>query len=726
MKRSNIRGFVSLFLTYTILLGTFAFAKPDEGMYMPDQISKIPITAKGAKIRSTDIYNPNGGGLSEAIVKVILPSGGHGTGEFVSDDGLILTNHHVGFDALVTKSSSTKDYGEIGFAAKSRIEELEAENYSIIITQRSEDVTSKVLEGIPDVLIGKERDDAIAKKIKTINEDEKKTAPTGSDIRIQSMNNGFYFYLFQTLTLNDIRVVYAPPKSIGAFGGDDDNFEWTRHTGDFTFLRAYVAPDGKPAAYSAKNVPFKPRKSLTISLNGVRDGEFNMVLGYPGGTTRYRESQFINYSKTVNFPFIYDYLSVWNNTLVQIGQNDADKKVKLQAEIASLMNSIKLYKGGVAAMRRADIITKRQEEEAKFDTWANANAERKAKYGNVLSDFKKLYADFDKESKHDTVLRRMPHASTTIFLALFQAVAASQSVTTLTAEKNGIKRGLDDSFKNRDAVVEREMLKFFFRRAVELPNGQKIESIDKLFGKSGPQAEESFARSIAENETFNSPDKIMKLYSMSFADIRALNPQLIDFLSSLNKEKKAMLQRQQNFNIEVDKLRLLLLRGMSEMKNKKPYPDANGTLRFGFGNVKGYKPREAVTYTPFTTLKGIVEKDTGIEPFNSPEKLIELQNAKDFGRYGQGDSVPVNFLSTIDIIGGNSGSPVLNGAGEQIGIVFDGNYEGLGNDMFVSEDYGRTIAVDIRYVLFVTEKLGNASWIFQEMNIKGGRAATAK
>ncbi len=722
MKRSNFSGFVSLVLVYAILFGTFAVAKPDEGMFMPDQIGKLPITAKGAKIKATDIYNPNGGGLSEAIVKVNIGTGGHGTGEFVSPDGLILTNHHVGFDALVAKSTPTKNYGEVGFAAKSRAEELEAEDYSVTITQRSEDVTSKVLADISDVLVGKDRQDAIAKNIKALEDKEKAGIPAGAEVRIQSLNNGFYYYLFQTLTLKDVRVVYAPPKSIGAFGGDDDNFEWTRHCGDFTFLRAYLAPDGKPASYSPKNVPFKPRKSLTISLNGVREGDFNMVLGYPGGTTRYRESQFINYAENVNFPFLVNWLTTWNNTLLQIGQKDGDKKVKLQSDVASLMNSMKLYQGGIISMRRAEIVRERQEEEAKFEAWANAKDDRKAKYGNVLSDFKKLYADFDKTAKRDVVLRRMPPASATIFAALFQAVRASQSKTTLTAEdKVEIKKGLDEIFKARDVMLEHEMIKFYLRSASELPFSQKIEAIDKLFGKNGAQAEEAFARSIAENQNFDSAEEIMKLYALTFEEIRALNPQLFDFISALNREKTATMQRLQKFNEEADKLRLLLLKGMSEMKNKKPYPDANATLRFGFGNVKGYKPREAVTYSPFTTLKGILEKDTGKEPFNAPEKLIELQKVKDFGKYGQGDSVPVNFLSTIDIIGGNSGSPVLNGAGEQIGIVFDGNYEGLGNDMFVSQDYGRTISVDIRYVMFITEKFGNAGWIFQEMNIKGGR-----
>jgi F0F1-type ATP synthase delta subunit len=726
MKRLTYNAVTALLLVYTILFSTFAFAKPDEGMYMPDQISKLAIATKGSKIKASDIYDSNGGGLSEAIVKVNIGTGGHGTGEFVSPDGLILTNHHVGFDALVAKSTPAKNLGEDGFTAKSRSEEIEAVDYSITITQRSEDVTKQILDPVDTTLLGKERQDAIAKNIQNLEAKERATAPNGSEIRIQSLNSGFFYYLFQTLTIKDIRVVYAPPKNVGAFGGDDDNFEWTRHCADFTFLRAYVAPDGKPASYSPKNVPFKPRKSLAISLNGVRDGEFNMVLGYPGGTTRYRESQYLNYSQTANFPFLVDWLTTWNNTLVQIGQIDSEKKVKLQSEIASLMNSMKLYSGGIKAMHRADIVSKKQEDEAKFETWANAttaNEDRKQKYGSVISDFKTIYADFDKTSKRDTLLRRMMPASATIFTSLAQIVRASQSATQMSdSDKKQVKAALEENFKNRDAVLEREMIKFFLRSASQLPANQRIEAVDKLFGKDGFQAHELFAKSIADGGTFDSADKIFKLYSMSFEEIRALNPQVIDFVSSLNKEKSLTTLRLQKFNEEADKLRLVLLQGMSEMKNKKPYPDANATLRFGFGNVKGYKPREATTYTPFTTLKGILEKDTGREPFNAPEKLLELQKTKDFGRYGQGDSVPVNFLSTVDIIGGNSGSPVLNSFGDQIGVVFDGNYEGLGNDMFVSQDFGRTIIVDIRYVLFITEKLGNAGWIFQEMNIKGGKA----
>ncbi len=264
----------------------------------------------------------------------------------------------------------------------------------------------------------------------------------------------------------------------------------------------------------------------------------------------------------------------------------------------------------------------------------------------------------------------------------------------------------------------------------ELPANQKFAAAETLFnrfqGKERRSAEETFAESIAETTNFDTPEKVIALYDMSANDLQKKYPNIVPFMTALAQERELLIGRTNRFNSEIDRHRLLYQQGMAEMKGTRPYPDANSTLRFTYGNIKGYKPREAVTYSPFTTLKGIIEKDTGINPFDAPQKLKDLQRTRDFGRFGAGDSVPVNFLSTTDIIGGNSGSPVLNAYGEQVGLVFDGNYEGLGNDIFFNPDYGRTISVDIRYVLFVTEKFGGAGWILNEMKIKGAGAARAK
>ncbi|MDQ3799587.1 MAG: S46 family peptidase, partial [Acidobacteriota bacterium] len=327
----------------------------------------------------------------------------------------------------------------------------------------------------------------------------------------------------------------------------------------------------------------------------------------------------------------------------------------------------------------------------------------------------------------DRVLRTFPNtAIMPVFKQVFDAVNAVSKGIKLTDEKRG---EITSVFQNREPVLEREMIKYFLRAIDELPANQRFTPVDNAFsryqGKQRRAAQETFAEMIAEKEDFNTPQKIFALYDMSLEDLNKRYPHIVDIMSGLAAEQAQIAARTTRFNQEVGNLRYLYVEGMGEMRGTKPYPDANATLRFTFGNVRGYRPREAVTYAAFTTLKGVLEKDTGEDPFAVPQRLKELQRNRDFGRYGVGDTVPVNFLATTDIIGGNSGSPILNGNGEQVGIVFDGNYEGLGNDIFFDEDYGRTIAVDIRYVLFVTEKVGGAGWILNEMTIKGGGRAAS-
>ena len=722
--RLKINIFSSLILTVAIVLSSFSPARSyfDEGMFTPDQIAKLPLKQKGLKISPLELYNPNGADISDAVVRLSIGC----TAEFVSPKGLILTNHHCGFDALVAASSAGKDYGKDGYKADSMTTELEAKEYGVFITNRVEDVTAKVKKGTEN-LTGKELADALKKNMQTLETEENgKVAASGAAVRVQSLNNGYFYYLYETMEIKDVRVVYAPPQSIGFFGGDPDNFEWSRHTGDFTFLRAYVAPDGKAATYSPNNVPYTPKKFLTMSLNGVKENDFVMVMGYPGGTTRYRESQSVEYSQNVNFPFIVDYLQAWTDALVKIGEDNEEKRVKLQGEVFSLNNSIKAFDGGVIAMKRANVIEQKRAEEVKFANWISANPAREAKYGTLLANLKSVSDEFYKNAQRDRVLRTFPNpASMPIFTQLYSAVLNAQAGKTLTSDEkvkvlNQIQAGLAD----REPVLERELIKYFLKAAADLPANQKFAATETLFnryeGKERRAAEETFAESIAENKDFDTADELMALYSMSLSDMKKKYPNIVEFMLAFGAARNDIVARTGKFNTDIDTLRLLYQQGMAEMKKSTPYPDANSTLRFTYGYVKGYKPREAVTYSPFTTLKGVIEKDSGVDPFDVPQKLKDLQNSKDFGRYGVGDSVPVNFLATTDIIGGNSGSPIMNAYGEQVGIIFDGNYEGLGNDIFFDADYNRSIAVDIRYVLFVVEKFAGAGWILNEMTIKKG------
>lgn len=706
-------------ITTAIIFSSFpaAFAIVDEGMYAPDQIAKLPLKKRGLKIKPSDIYNPNGIDVSDAVISLSVGC----TAEFVSPKGLILTNHHCGFDALVAASSAGKDYGKDGFKADSMADEMPAKDYSLTITNRVEDVTARVTAGTEN-LTG----DALAAALKTnidkVEKEEKAKAADGMTVRIQPLNNGMFYYLYETAQVLDVRVVYAPPQMIGFYGGDPDNFEWSRHTGDFTFLRAYVGKDGKPAPYSKDNVPYTPKKHLTISLDGLKDNDFVFVIGFPGGTTRYRESQDVDYAENVNFPFLVKFLSSWGDALRMVGENDEAKRVALQGEVANIDNGRKAFEGAVVALKRSGFAARRKAEEARFATWVSQNPARQAKYGSVLADLDKLSKGFYGTAARDRLLRTVPSpAYAPVYRQFLDAIAAVRAGRKLDDRK---RQEIEATMKDREPVLEAEMLKYFLRASAELPANQKFAGAEKQFGgmTGGARraAEAKFADAIATSNEIGTAEQIISLYDKSLDQIKAMNPTLVEFALAHSDERGEITKRAAAFNGGVSAARLLYQKGLAEMRNTLVYPDANFTMRFSYGNVKGYSPREAVSYSPFTTLKGVIEKDTGVFPFDVPSKLKELQNARDFGRFGVGDSVPVNFLSTNDIIGGNSGSPIMNGKGEQVGIVFDGNFEGLGNDYFYDDNYGRTISVDIRFVLFVTEKFGGAGWILNEMTLTGG------
>jgi hypothetical protein len=467
---------------FAILLTSITpvFADLDEGMYTPDQINRLPLAKRGLRIKPTDIYNPNGGGLSEAVIRLSIGC----TAEFVSPDGLILTNHHCGFDALVSASTPQKDYVEMGYKANSRADELPAKNYSIFMTQRVEDVTAKINRGTEN-LTGDAFVQAIKKNTEELQQQEQAKAPKGSMIRIQSLNNGFFHYLYQTMQVKDVRVVYAPPRNIGIFGGDPDNFEWTRHTGDFTFLRAYTAPDGTSAEYSPNNVPMKPKKFLTINIGGAKENDFVFVLGYPGGTTRYRESQSIEYAQNVNFPFLAAYLQARSDALHKAGETSEEKRIKFQSDIANLDNYRKVYSGSPIALKRGDAIAKRRAEEARFTAWVNANPQRQTKYGQVLSNLKSLSEETYPTAQRDAILQRLPTpALTPAFKQVYDAVLSVQQGKTLTsAEKQAKLAEIQTAYKDREPIAERELIKFFLKMLAELPTNQKFAAAENIFSR---------------------------------------------------------------------------------------------------------------------------------------------------------------------------------------------------------------------------------------------------
>ncbi len=742
-RHSRVAALVLSILLFISLIPVSVLG--DEGMFLPDTLSQLPLAKlkqRGLKIPITDIYNPNGPSIKDAVVIV-----DGGTGEFLSAEGLLLTNHHVAFDALVAASDPSKDYASNGYLAKTRAEELPARGYSATITQDLKDVTSEVLNGISDTVSPEERARAIQLKVRGM---ESENESEGTRVRVLPMNDGLVYYQFTYLVLPDVRIVYAPPKNIGFFGGDPDNFEWPRHDGDFTFMRVYTGANGKPAEYSPANVPYKPKRFLSLSMGGVKEGDFMMVMGYPGSTRRYRESYSVAYNQDIAMPFLIELLRYQIGTLQKAGENDPALRIKLSSTIFGLSNDLKNYEGSVLAMQRAGIVDQKRAQEAEFTRWLNADPARKTKYGEVLPALEKAYQQLTATAQRDLLLQQMFGASDLIGIMSFAQRAAADKEKP-EAERNpalgamGIQRlraQLPGALAERNPTAERELLTYLLRKADQLPAGQKIDFIEKRFGnlqgEARRRAEENFARDVIDSKRYSTVESLSAVLDLTVAQLRELHEPLIDLVSDLGPEVQRIQMRQQAFNAVVQKWRPLLVRGMSELRasnvgsprgqpaaGTNPYPDANRTLRFTYGEVKGYIPRDAAIYQPFTNLSGVIEKDTGREPFDVPAKLKQLYRNHDFGPYAtsDGQNVPVNFLSTTDIIGGNSGSPIMNGRGEQVGIVFDGNYEGLGNDFFYNEEKGRTIAVDIRYVLFIADKFGGAGYLLKELDIKNAPAS---
>ena len=705
----------------------------DEGFFLPDTLNQLPLKKlqqRGLKIPITDIYNPNGPSIKDAVVIV-----DGGTGEFLSPEGLMLTNHHVAFDALVAASDQSKDYATNGYLAHNRGEELTAKGYTVQITQELKDVTTEVLSGVTDAMSPADRAAAIQTKTRALATANAKPAD-GITATVLPLNEGLSYYLFTYLTLRDVRIVYAPPKNIGFFGGDPDNFEWPRHDGDFTFMRAYVGRDGKPAEYATGNVPYKPKKFLSISMGGVKENDFVMVMGYPGTTKRYRESYSVAYNQDVAMPFQIDVFSRQIGELQNLGKSDPELQIKLQSRIFEIANTLKDLEGSVVAMRRFGVVDQKRTEETAFTRWLSANPDRQKKYGEVLPSLQKAYNELTRTGQRDLIVQQLAELSDLFqILSLVNRVVGdkqkpqSERDARLAMTAIRARAALPEILADRNGPTERAFLAFYLRKAAELPAGQKLVAAEKLFGKlqgeARVRAEENFARSFAESKNFATAELVSGLFEKTPAQLKELNEPVLDFAGEVVDMAAQIGNSQRAFNATVARWRPLLVQGMGEMHANKPYPDANRTLRFTYGDVRGYVPHDAAIYQPFTTLSGVIEKDTGREPFDVPTKLKELFRTRDFGPYAtpDGQNVPVDFLSTTDIIGGNSGSPVMNGRGEQVGIIFDGNYEGLGNDFFYNDAKGRAIAVDIRYVLFIADKFGGAGYLLKELDIKNAPAA---
>jgi hypothetical protein len=711
-----------LFSVLLILVFSFGFkANADEGMWLLPLIEKLNIgrmTELGLKLSAEDIYSLNKTSIKDAIVIF----GGGCTGEIVSPQGLILTNHHCGYGSIQSHSSVEHDYLRDGFWAMSKEEELPNPNLAVTFLIRIEDVTGKILANVKQDMSESERTAAINKARQNIE----RNAAEGNNYRVQvgSFYGGNYFYLLVYEIYNDVRLVGTPPSSIGKFGSDTDNWEWPRHTGDFSVFRVYSSPDGKPSAYSKDNIPLKPRHYLPVSIKDLNKGDFAMIMGYPGTTNRYMTSFEINEQLRIVHPDRIKIRGIKQDIWMKDMQSDQKVNIQYSAKYFGSSNYWKYSIGQKAGLEKLNVKAKKEEIETRFNKWVAANADRKAKYGEALNMIRTSVEgraeyyntlQYVNECLKGCELLSMNRGVASLIAAIKSGDDKRIEVAVIQIKNNG-SNFYKDYNSSTDNKSMKAMLKLF---RADIPSGFHpdfyVNVVDKKFkGDIDRFVDDMFARSV-----FGSEAKLNVFLDKPVLKTLETDPVYIT-ATSINKIGAEVSKELSQFDEGLTTGKRLWIAALMEMEPEKTrYPDANSTMRLTYGTVQDYDPRDAVTYKYYTTLQGVEEKyKPGDYEFDLPERVIDLIKKKEYGRYGSVKGyMPVCFLTTNDITGGNSGSPVMNGNGELIGLAFDGNWESMSGDIAYEPEFQRTIVVDIRYVLWVMDVYAGAKHLVDEMTI---------
>ncbi len=711
-----------LFAVLLILSFSFGFkAKADEGMWLLPLIEKLNIgkmTELGLKLSAEDIYSLNKASLKDAIIIF----GGGCTGEIVSSQGLILTNHHCGYGSIQSHSTVEHDYLHDGFWAMSKEEELPNPNLAVTFLISIEDVTAKILENVKPGMSESERNSVISEARQDIQE----KAGEGNNYRVQvsSFYGGNYFYLLVYERYNDVRFVGAPPSSIGKFGSDTDNWEWPRHTGDFSVFRVYSGPDGKPASYSKENIPLKPKHYLPVSIKDLNKGDFAMIMGYPGRTNRYMTSFEINELLQITHPNRIKIRGIKQD--IWIKDMQADKKVNIQYSSKYFVSSNywKYSIGQKAGLERLNVKTKKEAIEDQYNQWVVSTPERKSEYGEALNMIKRSIEGRAEFINAQQYLNECMQGCELIGLNRFtsQLVPALKSGESekideiISRTKERVASFFKDYNVSTDQKSTKAMLKLIRN---DVPAKFHPDFYSKVIDKKFKGDIDKFVDNMYANSVFSSETKLN-----AFLDNPSLktieNDPVYQTAASINEISTLLSKESSKFDEDLNTGKRLWIAALMEMAPEKTqYPDANSTMRLSYGSVQDYDPRDAVTYKYFTTLQGVVDKyKPGDYEFDLPQRLIDLNNKKEYGRYGSPKGyMPVCFLTTNDITGGNSGSPVMNANGELIGLAFDGNWEAMSGDIAFEPDLQRTIVVDIRYVLWVMDIYAGAKHLVDEMTV---------
>lgn len=707
-----------------LLIGLFAFAplaKADEGMWLLmflDKQTYKDMKAKGLKLTPKQIYDINNASLKDAIIQF-----GRGcTGEIVSDEGLILTNHHCGYPEIQRHSTVEHDYLMNGFWAYSKQEELPCPGLTAKFFIRMEDVTSKVLQNVTKETTEENRSKIIRDNITKIKEETEKG--NGYTAEVATMFNGNQYILFVYEVYKDVRMVGAPPSSIGKFGSDTDNWMWPRHTGDFSMFRVYSSKDGKPAEFSKDNIPMKPKHSLPISLKGVKNNDFAMVIGYPGTTDRFLTSYGVKQAIDVYNPSVVTARTAIREVMDKDMSQDAKVRIQYASKFAQLSNYWKFYIGQTQCLNNLNVYQTKKDIEDRFAKWIEKTPERKAEYSTVLKDLESSMAitnqyDYLRVYTNEAILRGNSAVSVARQLVCLEKELRDNGNSDKAKQMiTQAKDGIEDIFKDFNYSTEEKLLtagmEVFFKN---VPMGQQSEDFLNLAFKYHYDFAK-LSNDIFTKSQLVKPEKVEKLLANPTADQIANDPVFQLYRMFIDNANKRMEDAQKSY-IDLNKANRLFVKGVMEMESPKQFaPNANLTIRYTYGQVKDYKPKDGITYNNFTTLEGIMAKeDTTSWEFTVPAKLKELYRTKDYGQYGVNGTVPVAFITNNDITGGNSGSPVMNAKGELIGIAFDGNWEAMSGNIAFNPDLQRCINVDIRYVLFIIDKFAGAKNLINEMKI---------
>lgn len=712
--------------TLLLLLSSYGYAV--EGMWQPHQLPQLGEQLKdmGLKIDPDKLA-----GLTDFPMNAIVSLGGC-SASFVSPEGLVATNHHCVYGSIQYNSTPENNLLKEGFLARSLEEEVPAApGTRVYVTESVTEVTDQVVEGLNDEMTGQERYQQIEDNIKALI---RQCEATGSyRCGVPAYHHGMEYFLIKRLEIRDVRLVYAPAESIGKYGGDVDNWQWPRHTGDFGFYRAYVGPDGKPADYAKENRPYKPASFLAVDASGIEEGDFVMAAGYPGRTNRYRTADEVANQFTWFYPRAREIREDLIETITDSSLPESQARLNYESTIASLANYAKNYRSMVESYEGSDFLQRRQQSEAELEKWIESNTQRNAEYGPALRELAQVIEAEQAVQERDLILDYLRYAALPSIAENLYRLAIEKQKPDEEREPGYQERDISQFrqsvqrlSRRYDEQVDKAILTYLLTRYAQLPKAQRVDAVDDFYGLDeslDPAAlrqriEELYAETELGNESvrlawMDKPPRAFRESEDPFIRYAVATHDARMKLEAQAEERAGRLQQYRSQYMSA-------LVNFKRSQGEPVYADANSTLRVTFGTVQGNQPRDGLYNLPFTTLEGILEKDTGEEPFDAPPKQLQLIGEQTYGPFKleKLESVPVNFLADVDITGGNSGSAIMNGEAQLVGLLFDGVYESIIGDWDFDNAKNRAIAVDARYMLWVMKYVDEAENLLEELTIK--------